>query len=54
VVVERYMIIAMEQVFAAEYGDHLAGILVLSETNDGFLIDNVAVLLVRTYSWPST
>src|SRR5215475_16078934 len=40
-------VIATEHVFVAETGAQLAGVLVLSETADGFLIDNVAVFPVQ-------
>ncbi len=41
------MVIATEQVFVAECDEQLSGVLVLSETDDGLLIDNVAVLPTR-------
>ena len=37
-------VIAREIVFVAELDDRLAGVLVLSKADDGFLIENVAVL----------
>jgi GNAT superfamily N-acetyltransferase len=37
-------VIAKELVFVAELDDRFAGVLVLSNTDDGFLIENVAVL----------
>ena len=37
-------VIATEIVFVAGSGDQVVGVLVLSNTDDGFLIENVAVL----------
>ena len=38
------LVIEAEHVFVADCAGRLSGVLVLSETDDGFLIDNVAVL----------